>query len=295
MWLDHPNPSDRHTLSEQIHPSHSSPNTPQIRPNGGGAIRSTPPQPRTTEDLDTKGTNDRDLGSNGTPLPLRLAASSHQLRLRSSLRLDYDSRCGSCFRRSSILTCQPRAGTVRIASDRFQLKQQQEQEVGLHANVRTSDRTRGRDAREHVPRETKDMANVTSALAMPRVKTGRMVHERSRFHRTAGLVQRPAGKLQAKVANRSSFGRGWSDRASLKPCKPAVVASASTPAVSAASTTPPTTWKGADLKKLAACVLTAAVVWVIPPPAGITKQAWHLLAIFLGTIGKKPCDVAAPS
>lgn len=136
------------------------------------------------------------------------------------------------------------------------------------------------------------MANVTSALAMPRAKLGRTVNGKSRVRRSAGLVQRPAANLQA---NRSSSGRVWTHRTSLKPCKPAVVASASTHAVSAASTTPPTTWKGADLKKLAACVLTAAVVWIIPPPAGITKQAWHLLAIFLGTIGKKSCDFGVPS
>ncbi|GAB4823509.1 hypothetical protein N2152v2_010555 [Parachlorella kessleri] len=41
---------------------------------------------------------------------------------------------------------------------------------------------------------------------------------------------------------------------------------------------------GADLKKLATCVGLAAVVWFIPPPAGVTTSAWHLLAIFLGTI-----------
>ena len=41
---------------------------------------------------------------------------------------------------------------------------------------------------------------------------------------------------------------------------------------------------GADLKKLAICVGLGAAVWFAPPPAGVTLPAWHLLAIFLGTI-----------
>lgn len=28
----------------------------------------------------------------------------------------------------------------------------------------------------------------------------------------------------------------------------------------------------------------ATAVWFIPPPAGVALKAWHLLAIFLGTI-----------
>lgn len=60
-----------------------------------------------------------------------------------------------------------------------------------------------------------------------------------------------------------------------------VQASASTPA----PVSPPQGIKwGADLKKLAICVGLAATVWFVPPPAGVTSQAWHLLAIFLGTI-----------
>jgi anion transporter len=41
---------------------------------------------------------------------------------------------------------------------------------------------------------------------------------------------------------------------------------------------------GADLKKLAICIGVSATVWFLPAPAGVTAQAWHLLAIFLGTI-----------
>lgn len=295
MWLDHPNPSDRHTPPEQIHPPllGEHPPDPSERRGCDPLHTRTPHHGRSRYEADERSRSRVEWHPPAPQVRSLIPPAASEIFPSSRLQI------------ASWVVFQPIVdphvpalggnGQDRIGSVPTEAATSAQQEVGLHANVRTGDRRRGRDARENVSKETKDMANVTSALAMPRVKLGRTANGRSRFHRTAGLVQRPAAKLQAKAANRSSFGRGWSDRTSLKPCKPAVVASASTPAVSAASTTPPTTWKGADLKKLAACVLTAAVVWVIPPPAGITKQAWHLLAIFLGTIGEKPCDVGAPS
>ena len=41
---------------------------------------------------------------------------------------------------------------------------------------------------------------------------------------------------------------------------------------------------GADLKKLGICVALGSALWFVPPPAGVTLPAWHLLAIFLSTI-----------
>lgn len=41
---------------------------------------------------------------------------------------------------------------------------------------------------------------------------------------------------------------------------------------------------GADLKKLAICVGLGTALWFVPPPAGVTLKAWHLLSIFLATI-----------
>ena len=38
------------------------------------------------------------------------------------------------------------------------------------------------------------------------------------------------------------------------------------------------------ISTLAICVGLATAVWFLPAPAGVTSQAWHLLAIFLGTI-----------
>ena len=41
---------------------------------------------------------------------------------------------------------------------------------------------------------------------------------------------------------------------------------------------------GADMKNLGIAVGIATVLWFIPPPSGVTAQAWHLLAVFIGTI-----------
>jgi len=62
-----------------------------------------------------------------------------------------------------------------------------------------------------------------------------------------------------------------------------VAASASVPApvVQAAA---PAEWKGAKLKPLGYSVLAGLIIWCIPAPAGVTAQAWHLLAVFVGTI-----------
>ena len=63
--------------------------------------------------------------------------------------------------------------------------------------------------------------------------------------------------------------------------------SSSQPIVAAASapSTEPSGFKwGADMKTLGIAVGLALAVWFIPPPSGVTAEAWHLLAIFLGTI-----------
>lgn len=38
------------------------------------------------------------------------------------------------------------------------------------------------------------------------------------------------------------------------------------------------------MKSLGISFAVGLLIWVIPPPAGVTVLAWHLLAIFLGTI-----------
>lgn len=57
------------------------------------------------------------------------------------------------------------------------------------------------------------------------------------------------------------------------------------PVVKASASAPSAEFKwGADMKNLGISVGLAVAIWFIPPPAGVTLPAWHLLAIFLGTI-----------
>lgn len=55
-------------------------------------------------------------------------------------------------------------------------------------------------------------------------------------------------------------------------------------AASAAAPVEPSFKWGADMKNLGISVGIAALIWFIPPPVGVTLQAWHLLAVFIGTI-----------
>ncbi len=43
-------------------------------------------------------------------------------------------------------------------------------------------------------------------------------------------------------------------------------------------------WQGAALKPLAASLAVGIILWLVPAPAGVAKNAWQLLAIFLATI-----------
>lgn len=56
-----------------------------------------------------------------------------------------------------------------------------------------------------------------------------------------------------------------------------------TPAASPAAA-PSEPWKGAAMKPLFASIATGVILWFVPVPAGVTKNAWQLLAIFLATI-----------
>ncbi|CAA7404148.1 unnamed protein product [Spirodela intermedia] len=43
-------------------------------------------------------------------------------------------------------------------------------------------------------------------------------------------------------------------------------------------------WQGAALKPLAASIATGVILWFVPVPGGVSRNAWQLLAIFLATI-----------
>ncbi|XP_074570146.1 dicarboxylate transporter 1, chloroplastic-like [Curcuma longa] len=63
-----------------------------------------------------------------------------------------------------------------------------------------------------------------------------------------------------------------------------VRASASAPAAVPAPSPAPAPWQGAALKPLAASIATGVILWLVPSPAGVSRNAWQLLAIFLATI-----------
>ncbi|XP_006664065.2 dicarboxylate transporter 1, chloroplastic [Oryza brachyantha] len=42
--------------------------------------------------------------------------------------------------------------------------------------------------------------------------------------------------------------------------------------------------QGAAIKPLLATIATGVLIWVVPPPAGVARNAWQLLSIFLATI-----------
>lgn len=116
-----------------------------------------------------------------------------------------------------------------------------------------------------------------TALAGPRLASCRAYHASPSKPFSSGLSKTSKAPLPATLSKPVLI-----TRPSLNPSLHSTVATAA-----AASGTPaPQTgikW-GADLKKLAICIAVGAAVWFIPPPTGVTVQAWHLLSIFLGTI-----------
>ncbi|XP_034688438.1 dicarboxylate transporter 1, chloroplastic [Vitis riparia] len=52
----------------------------------------------------------------------------------------------------------------------------------------------------------------------------------------------------------------------------------------AVTSNPSPPWQGAALKPLAAAIATGVILWFVPQPAGVSRNAWQLLAIFLATI-----------
>ncbi|XP_028757130.1 dicarboxylate transporter 1, chloroplastic [Neltuma alba] len=61
-----------------------------------------------------------------------------------------------------------------------------------------------------------------------------------------------------------------------------VRASAAGASVSPAPAAQP--WQGAAIKPLLASMATGVILWFVPVPSGVSKNAWQLLAIFLATI-----------
>jgi len=74
----------------------------------------------------------------------------------------------------------------------------------------------------------------------------------------------------------------------LRRRRPVNAPPAGRPRASSVTASPPAPpvqpWQGAALKPLAASIATGVLLWFVPAPAGVTKNAWQLLAIFLATI-----------
>ena len=76
---------------------------------------------------------------------------------------------------------------------------------------------------------------------------------------------RPLAQATGRIVRRGPAAAGAAGKAP-------VVAAAAAPAKP----------RGADLKMLGLCVGISAAIWLCPHPAGLSAQAWHLFAIFVG-------------
>ncbi|KAK8683192.1 hypothetical protein V6N13_039258 [Hibiscus sabdariffa] len=59
---------------------------------------------------------------------------------------------------------------------------------------------------------------------------------------------------------------------------------AATSSPPAATPTPQQPWQGAAMKPLMASIATGVILWFLPVPSGVSRNAWQLLSIFLATI-----------
>ena len=121
-------------------------------------------------------------------------------------------------------------------------------------------------------RAPSQMSSLTFSVTAPRAAAARAAAS-ARLAAFRAPLARPAGLPALR-------------RAAAPRRAPAPAAAGAAAAVAAAAPPPAAEgikW-GADLKKLAICVGVGALVWFAPSPAGVAPAAWHLLAIFLGTI-----------
>ncbi|KAH9303577.1 hypothetical protein KI387_007981 [Taxus chinensis] len=89
---------------------------------------------------------------------------------------------------------------------------------------------------------------------------------------------------QKRALNAPSVTRRTHNSSKPRPATVHVSASASASASGAPVAKPPEQWQGAALKPLAASIATGVILWLVPAPSGVSKNAWQLLAIFLATI-----------
>lgn len=117
----------------------------------------------------------------------------------------------------------------------------------------------------------------TSSSARASISTASLSNNAAAASRSASFFQ---GERAASFALRRQTSQM---KVTQRPSAKRVVSASATPApvVKAAA---PAEWKGAKLKPLGFSVLAGLIIWLCPVPAGVTTKAWHLLAIFVGTI-----------
>ena len=127
----------------------------------------------------------------------------------------------------------------------------------------------------------------TSARAVSAASTGKRAAAAGRSAQFFQGDRNPSVELRQRHVSATVSHRSMAKRT--------VTASATpVPAVQSAA---PTEWKGAKLKPLGFSVLAGLIIWCIPAPEGVSAQAWHLLAVFVGTIvgiitNVRPCSLA---
>ena len=127
--------------------------------------------------------------------------------------------------------------------------------------------------RHHVYSSLPASSCVKASISLPSAKS---------FRYSVPKAAGPAAhRIGSQGLQHSALVKPTSRRAPLVQCRSSsqrIVSAASAP-----SAKPEFKW-GADMKNLGISVGLATAVWFIPSPEGVSAAAWHLLAIFLGTI-----------
>ncbi|KAL2328802.1 hypothetical protein Fmac_022229 [Flemingia macrophylla] len=109
--------------------------------------------------------------------------------------------------------------------------------------------------------------------------------------RRSSTAVKPYSVVSLKPNLRASLVSSFSNLSLTKPNLasnrklPALTVRASAASITPApAPAPPQPWQGASIKPLLASIATGVILWFSPVPAGVNRNAWQLLAIFLGTI-----------
>ncbi|CAI9106418.1 OLC1v1005571C2 [Oldenlandia corymbosa var. corymbosa] len=87
-----------------------------------------------------------------------------------------------------------------------------------------------------------------------------------------------APKLNVTRVSRADIGRCLTVKAA------ASGAASSSPSPAPVEVKQAPAWQGASMKPLIASIATGVLLWLVPAPAGVSRNAWQLLSIFLATI-----------